>query len=91
MLDQRLRLWPDIKPTFVECAVFAGKALLINMGGGKLFLAPHCNTTVSVSTQSPSESLGEIINSVDVTQVYGLAMIWELAPNAALGMKRIWY
>ena len=26
---------------------------------------------------------------IDVAKVYELALIWELAPNKALGMKRI--
>ena len=40
-----MRRWPNIKPTFGECAVFAGKVLPANMRGGQLFLAPHSNTT----------------------------------------------
>ena len=38
----------NIKPTFGECAVFAGKALTVNLRGGQLFLDPHGNITVCV-------------------------------------------
>ena len=50
----------DIKPTFGECAVLAGKALTVNMRGGEMFPDPHGNTTVCVSTQSPHEIIGEL-------------------------------
>ena len=46
-----------IKPIFGECAVFAGKALTVNM---QLFLDPHDNTTICVSTRSPHERIGEL-------------------------------
>ena len=51
----------NIKPTFGECAVFAGKALTVNIRGGQLFLDPHGNITVCVSTQSPHERIGELV------------------------------
>ena len=83
MLHQSLWCWPNIKPTFGECAVFAGKALPVNMRGGQLFLAPHCNTAVCFSTQRPSESIGEII------YCFLSIWIWKLDINATLGMKRL--
>ena len=43
----------NIKPRFGECALFAEKALTVNMSGSQMFLDPHGNTTVCVSTQSP--------------------------------------
>ena len=60
MQDQCQRLWPNNKPTFDECAEFAGKPLPVNM----LCLAPHSNITVCLSTQSPSESIGEIFTDI---------------------------
>ena len=48
------------KPTFSECAVFAGKALTVNMNESQLFLDPHGNTTICVSTQRPHERIGEL-------------------------------
>ena len=51
MLGQRLRLWPT----------FAGKTLTVNTREGQLFLDPHGNTTICVSTQSPHESNGDLI------------------------------
>ena len=51
----------SIKPTFGECAVFAGKALTVNTREGQLFLDHHGNTTICVSTQSPHERIGELI------------------------------
>ena len=62
MLDQRLRRWPNSKPASDECAVFVGKALFVNMSGDQLFAASHHNTIICVSTQCPSESIGEIIH-----------------------------
>ena len=50
----------NIKPTFGECAVFAGKALTVNTREGQLFLDPHGNTTICVSTHSPEERIGEL-------------------------------
>ena len=47
----------NIKPAFGKCAVFAGKALTVNM---QLFLDPHGNKTICVSTQSPDERIGEL-------------------------------
>ena len=52
----------NIKPTFGECAVFAEKALTVNMSGGELFLDLHRNITVCVSAQSPHERIGELFN-----------------------------
>ena len=46
----------NIKPTF---AVFAGKAPTVNTLEGQLFLNPHGNTTICISTQSPHERIGE--------------------------------
>ena len=47
----------NIKPSFGECVVFAGKALTVNTPEGQLFLDPHGNTTICVSTQSPHERI----------------------------------
>ena len=60
MLGQRRKRWPNIKPTFGECAVFAGKAPTVNTPEGQLFLDLHGNTTICVSTQSPHERIGEL-------------------------------
>ena len=39
----------------------------------------------------PKAHLRALVNYslIDVAQAYGLSMFWELALNAALGMKRI--
>ena len=50
----------NIEPTFGGCAVFAGKALTLNTCEGQLFLDPHDNTTICVSTQSPDERIGKL-------------------------------
>ena len=65
------------EPTFGECAVFAGKALTVNTRECQLFL-DHMRESVNYLF-------------IDVAQVYRLYMIWELALNAAMGMKRIQY
>ena len=70
------------KPTFVKCAVFAGKALTVNTHECQMFLDPHGNTTICVSVQN---HMRELVNYlfIDVAQVYRLYMIWVLALNAA--------
>ena len=51
----------NIKPTFGDCAVLAGKALnFCQYAGGQLVTDPHGNTTVCVSTQSPQEGKDEV-------------------------------
>ena len=68
--------------------MFAGKALTVNMRGGKLFLDRHGNITVCVHMKA---YMRELVNYflIDIAQVYRLYMIWEFVPNAAMGMKRI--
>ena len=78
----------DIKPTFGECAVVAGKALTVNM------LEVNCFQTPTVTQPFVSQHkshMREMVNYflIDVAQLYRLSMIWELALNAAMGMKRI--
>ena len=50
----------DIKPTFGECAVLAGKALKCQYAGGQLFPEPHGSTAFCVTTQSPHKRNGEL-------------------------------
>ena len=78
----------DIKPTFGECAVLAGKALTVNMLDVNCFQSP----TVAQSFVSQHKAhIREMVNYflIDVAQVYRVYMTWELALNAAMGMKRI--
>ena len=70
--------------------MFSGKALTVNMREGQLFLDTHGNTTVCVSTQIHIKDLVYYL-LIDVTQVYRLYLIWELALNAAMGRKHIEY
>ena len=69
--------------------MFAGKALTVNNGEGQLFLGPHGNTTICVSTQSPYERIGEIFTHRGHSSIYRFYKIWELALNAEMCMKRI--
>ena len=78
----------DIKPTFGECALLAGEALTVNM------LEVICFQTPMVTYPFVSQHkahIREMVNYllIDVAQVYRVYMIWELALNAAMGMKRI--
>ena len=78
----------DIKPTFGECAVMAGKALTVNM------LRVNCFQTPMLTQPFVSQHkahIRELVNYflIHVTQVYRVYMIWELALNAVMGMKRI--
>ena len=70
------------------CAILAGKALTVNM------LEVNCFQTPTVTQPFVSQHkahIREMVNYflIDVAQVHRLYMIWELAPNAAMGMKRI--
>ena len=78
----------DIKPTFGECAVLAGKAVTVNM------LAVNCFQIPTVKQPFVSQHrahMREMVNYflIDVAQVYRVSMTWILALNAAMGMKRI--
>ena len=75
----------DIKPTFGECAVLAGKALTVNM------LEVNCFQIRTVTEPFVPQHMREMVNFflIDVAQVYRVYMTWELALNAAMGMKRI--
>ena len=78
----------NIKPTFGECAVLAGKALTVNMQEVNCFQIP----TVTQPFVSQHKALmRKMVNYfiIDVAQVYRVYMTWELALNAAMGMKRI--
>ena len=78
----------DIKPTFGECAVLAGKALTVNMLEVNCFQIP---TATQPFVLQHIAHMREIVNYflIDVAQVYRVYMTWELALSAAMGMKRI--
>ena len=78
----------DIKPTFGEYAVLAGKALTVNMREVNCFQSPMI-TQPFVSQHKAH--MREMVNYflIDVAQVYRVYMTCELALNAAMGMKRI--
>ena len=64
----------DIKPTFGECAVLAGKALTVNM------LCVNCSQTPMVTQPFVSQHkahMRELVNYflIDVAQVYSVYMI----------------
>ena len=78
----------DSKPTFGECGVLAGKAPTVNMLEVNCFQIP---TVTQPFVSQHRSHMREIVNYslIDVAQVYRVYMTWELAPNAAMGMKRI--
>ena len=57
--------------------------------GGQLFPDPHMVTQPFVSQHKAH--MREMVNYslIDITQVYRVYMTWELALNAAMGMKLI--
>ena len=77
----------DIKPTSGECAVLAGKALTVNMPEVNCLQIP---TVTQPFVSQHKAHMREIVNYflIDVAQVYRVYMTWELALNAAMGMKR---
>ena len=88
MLDQRLWQWSNIKTTFGECAVLAGKSLFVNM------LEVNCFQTPTVTQPFVSQHkahMRKMVNYflIDVAQVYRVYMIWEHALNASMCIKRI--
>ena len=78
----------DIKPTFGECAMVAGKALTVNMLGVKCFQIP---TVTQPFVSQHKAHMREMVNYflIHVAQLYRVFMTWELALNVAMGMKRI--
>ena len=78
----------DIKPTFGECAVLAGKALTVNMLEVNCFQIP---TVTQAFVSQHRAHMREMVNYffIDVAQVYRVYMTRELALNAAMGMKSI--
>ena len=80
----------NIKPTFGESAVFAGKALTVNTREGQLFLDPMVTQPFVFQHKAHMRELVKYL-PIDVAQSYRLYMIWELALNAAMGMKHIQY
>ena len=68
--------------------MFAGRALTVNMLEVYCFQIP----TVTQSFVSQHKArMRQMVNYflIDVAQVYRVYMTWELALNAAMGMKRI--
>ena len=68
----------DIKLTFGECSVFAGKALTVNM------LEVNCFQTPMVTQPFVSQHkahMRDLVNYflIDVAEVYRVYIIWELA------------
>ena len=78
----------DIKPTFGDCAVLAGKALTGNMLWVNCFQIPM--VTQPFVSQHKSH-IRELVNYflINIAQVYRVYMIWGLALNAAMCMKCI--
>ena len=78
----------DIKPTFGECAVLAGKALTVNMLEVNCFQTP---TVTQPFVPQHTAHMRKMVNYflIDAAQVYRVYMIWELALNATIGMKHI--
>ena len=68
--------------------MLAGKAHTVNMLEVNCFQIP--TATQPVVSQHKAH-MREILNYflIDVAQVYRVNMTWELALNAAMGMKRI--
>ena len=85
---QTLQSLADIKPTFGDCAVLAGKALTVNMLEVNCFQSPMVTQPFTLQHKA---HMREIVNHflIDVAQVSRVHMTWELALNAAMGTKRI--
>ena len=68
--------------------MLAEKALTANMLGVNCFQTP---TATQPFVPQHRAHMRELVNYslIDVAQVYEVYMIWELAVNAAMGMKHI--
>ena len=82
MLDQRLRRRPTLNQQLVSVPCWLGKLLLSICW--RLF--PACFQSPTVTQPIVSQHKAHMR---DVAQVYRVYMTWELALNAAMGMKRI--
>ena len=87
MLGQRLQRWPTLNQHLVS-AVLDWKALTVNMLDVNCFQIPR--VTQPFESQHKAH-MREMVNYflIDVAQVYKVYMTWELALNAAMGMKCI--
>ena len=68
--------------------MLAGRALTVNMLEVNCFQSP---TVKQPFVSQHKAHMREMVNYflIDVAQVYRVYMTWELAVNAAMGMKRI--
>ena len=76
----------DNKPTVGECAL-GWESSFCQYAGGQLFPVPHTQPFVSQHKAHMREMVNYFL--IDVAQVYRVYMTWELALNAAMGMKCI--
>ena len=79
----------NVRPTFGECAVLAGKALTVNMLGVNCFQTPMVTQPFVSQHKAHIRELVNYFLIADVAQVYRVYMIWELALNEAMCMKRL--
>ena len=88
MLDQSLRRWPTLNQHLVSVPCWLGKLLLSICWRSTVSSLPWL-TQPFVSQHKAH--MREMVNYflIDVAQVYRVYMTWELALNAAMGMKRI--
>ena len=88
MLDQRQRLRPTLHEHSVSVPCWLGK-LLLSICWRSTVSSPFMVTQPFVSQHKAH--MREMVNYflINVAQVYRVYMTWELALNAAMGMKRI--
>ena len=94
MLGQRLRRWPNIEPALDKCTMLERKSScpanprhLYDIYAMSAVIQSVC---LQVGDQVGAKDKGfELLPHRCRSSIYELAVIWELALNEALGMKRI--
>ena len=65
MLDQRLRRWPNIKPTLAECTMFEGKLSCQYIRGVSCFAFPTVIKSVNLQIQPTAKATGFYFSVLD--------------------------
>ena len=89
MIDQRLRRWPNVERTLAECTMLRKSCLVNTHYWGSCFTIPAVIFKVTQLRARAIKELLLLLTHRCHSSIYGLAMIWKLALNAAVGIKRI--
>ena len=89
MLDQRLWRWPTLNQHLVSVPCWLGK-LTVNMLEVNCFQTPMVSQPFVSQHKAHMREIGDLFPHRCRSSIYRVYMIWELAPNVAMCMKRIY-